>query len=92
MSESVYTVNGMTCGHCVSSVTEEVGRIGGVSAVAVDLPTGQVTITSTTPIALDDVRASGRSLVPRCPFIRAYIERHPEYADLVSAPGSRPRG
>ena len=35
----------------------EVGRIGGVSAVAVDLPTGQVTITSTTPIALDDVRA-----------------------------------
>ncbi len=42
--------------------------------------------------ALDDVRASGRSLVPRCPFIRAYIERHPDYADLVSAPGSHPRG
>ena len=42
--------------------------------------------------ALDDVRAAGRSLVPRCPFIRAYIERHPDYADLVSSPGSRPRG
>jgi predicted GNAT family acetyltransferase len=42
--------------------------------------------------ALDDVRASGRMLVPRCPFIRAYIERHPEYADLVSSQGSRPRG
>ena len=42
--------------------------------------------------ALDDVRASGRSLVPRCPFIRAYIERHPDYSDLVSAPGSHPRG
>jgi len=42
--------------------------------------------------ALDDVRASGRSLVPRCPFIRAYIERHPDYADLVSSPGSHPRG
>lgn len=41
--------------------------------------------------ALDDVRASGRRLVPRCPFIRAYIERHPDYADLVSSPGSRPR-
>ena len=69
MSESVYTVNGMTCGHCVSSVTEEVGRIGGVSAVAVDLPTGQVTITSTTPIPLDDVRAAvaeaGYELVQR---------------------------
>jgi uncharacterized protein len=42
--------------------------------------------------ALDDVRASGRTLVPRCPFIRAYIERHHEYADLVSSQGSRPRG
>jgi predicted GNAT family acetyltransferase len=42
--------------------------------------------------ALDDVRASGRTLVAQCPFIRSYIERHPEYADLVSSPGSRPRG
>jgi copper chaperone len=58
MSESVYTVTGMTCGHCVSSVTEEVGRIDGVSGVAVDLPTGRVTITSATPVALDDVRAA----------------------------------
>lgn len=58
MSESVYTVNGMTCGHCVSSVTEEVGRISGVSGVAVDLPSGQITITSTAPVALDDVRAA----------------------------------
>jgi uncharacterized protein len=35
--------------------------------------------------ALDDVRASGGTLVARCPFIRSYIERHPEYADLVAA-------
>jgi uncharacterized protein len=35
--------------------------------------------------ALDDVRASGRTLVARCPFIRGYIERRPEYADLVDA-------
>ena len=33
--------------------------------------------------ALDDVRASGGSLVAQCPFISAYIERHPDYADLV---------
>jgi predicted GNAT family acetyltransferase len=33
--------------------------------------------------ALDDVRASGLTLVAQCPFIRAYIERHPEHADLV---------
>jgi uncharacterized protein len=33
--------------------------------------------------ALDDVRAHGRRVVPRCPFVRAWIERHPDYADLV---------
>jgi len=58
MSESSYTVNGMTCGHCVSSVTEEIGRISGVRGVTVDLPTGRVTITSAAPVALDDVRAA----------------------------------
>lgn len=58
MSESVHTVKGMTCGHCVSSVTEEVSRIDGVTDVAVDLPTGRVTITSSTPVALEDVRAA----------------------------------
>jgi predicted GNAT family acetyltransferase len=42
--------------------------------------------------ALEDVRASGRTLVPRCPFIASYIDRHPEYAGLVSSQGSRPRG
>jgi uncharacterized protein len=35
--------------------------------------------------ALDDVRASGRTLVAQCPFVRGYIERHPTYADLVDA-------
>ena len=33
--------------------------------------------------ALDDVRSRGGSVVPRCPFVRGWIERHPEYADLV---------
>ena len=33
--------------------------------------------------ALDDVRARGEQVVPICPFIRAYIDKHPEYADLV---------
>lgn len=54
MSQSTYTVAGMTCGHCVSSVTEEVGEIDGVTDVAVDLPTGAVTVTSAAP--LDDAR------------------------------------
>lgn len=33
--------------------------------------------------ALDAARAEGLRVTPRCPFFRAYIERHPEYADLV---------
>ena len=36
--------------------------------------------------ALDDVRAHGLRVVPRCSFVRGYIERHPDYADLVDAP------
>jgi uncharacterized protein len=35
--------------------------------------------------ALDDVRERGSlRVVPQCPFIRSWIEKHPEYADLVS--------
>jgi predicted GNAT family acetyltransferase len=33
--------------------------------------------------ALDDIRARGLHVVPVCPFVRAYIRRHPDYADLV---------
>jgi len=34
---------------------------------------------------LDDIRARGLSVVPVCPFVRAFIRRHPEYAELVGA-------
>ncbi|MEU4835163.1 cation transporter [Streptosporangium sp. NPDC023615] len=40
----VYQVAGMTCGHCVSSVSTEIGEIAGVSDVRVDLATGTVTV------------------------------------------------
>lgn len=41
--------------------------------------------------ALDDVRArGGLRVVPRCPFIRAWIDRHPEYGDLVKGQPTRP--
>ena len=36
---------------------------------------------------LDAVRAEGRTVVPQCEFILSYIERHPEYQDLVSPDG-----
>lgn len=34
--------------------------------------------------ALDAARADGLKVVPSCPFVRTYIRRHPEYADLVA--------
>ncbi|GGK02629.1 heavy metal transport/detoxification protein [Pilimelia anulata] len=45
-----YTVQGMTCGHCVSAVSAELTALGGVRAVDVDLPTGAVTVTSAAPL------------------------------------------
>lgn len=33
--------------------------------------------------ALDSARDQGLRVVPQCPFVRAFIERHPEYRDLV---------
>jgi uncharacterized protein len=33
--------------------------------------------------ALDDARGKGMSVLPFCPFVNSWIERHPEYADLV---------
>ncbi|MDN5896316.1 MAG: heavy-metal-associated domain-containing protein [Nocardioides sp.] len=47
-----YTVTGMTCGHCVASVTEEIQEIPGVENVEVALETGAVSVTSREP--LDD--------------------------------------
>ena len=45
MSTSTYTVTGMTCAHCVASVTEEVSEVPGVEDVAVELDTGLLTVT-----------------------------------------------
>jgi copper chaperone len=51
--QTTYTVAGMTCQHCVMSVTEELSEIDGVTDVTVDLATGAVTVTSSAP--LDEV-------------------------------------
>ena len=50
MSTSSYTVVGMTCGHCVTAVTEEVSQLPGVTAVDVDLTSGGLTVTSDAPV------------------------------------------
>ncbi len=65
---STYTVSGMTCGHCVASVTEEVGELDGVRVVDVDLASGALTVTSEQPLDEAAVRGAveeaGYTLVP----------------------------
>ena len=51
---STYRVTGMTCGHCVSTVSSEVGKIDGVTSVDVKLDAGEVNVTSDT--AVDDAQ------------------------------------
>ena len=59
MSETTtWTVTGMTCGHCVASVTEELLEVDGIEAVDVDLPTGAVTVTSAGPVERAAVAAA----------------------------------
>jgi copper chaperone len=58
MSTATYTVVGMTCGHCVSAVTEEVGQVPGVTAVDVDLTSGALTVTGDAPVDEAAVRAA----------------------------------
>lgn len=45
MADKTYSVTGMTCQHCVNSVSTEVGEVPGVQAVKVDLAAGLVTVT-----------------------------------------------
>ena len=45
-----YTVTGMTCDHCVRSVTEELAKVPGVTDVEVDLASGRVTLSSDQPV------------------------------------------
>ncbi len=53
-----YNVAGMTCGHCVQAVTEELLRLPGVHDVKVDLASGSVTVASDGVVPLDEVRAA----------------------------------
>lgn len=65
-----YLVDGMTCSHCVASVTEEVSAVEGVDSVSVDLNAGgisRIMVVSSTPVDADSIRAAvieaGYSLV-----------------------------
>jgi len=57
-STATFTVSGMTCEHCVASVTEEVAEVAGVTDVRVDLATGRLEVAGDRPVADADVRAA----------------------------------
>jgi copper chaperone CopZ len=58
MATTTYTVSGMTCGHCASSVTEEISQLAGVDSIDVELASGRVTVTSAAPLDETAVRAA----------------------------------
>ena len=60
MTETTFTVTGMTCDHCVRAVTTEVEEVPGVTAVAADLASGRVRVVSDQPVEDEAVRAAVR--------------------------------
>ena len=58
MSTTTWTVQGMTCGHCVNAVTEEISTIVGVTDVAVELESGLVTVTAEVDPTVEAVAAA----------------------------------
>ena len=64
MATTTVTVQGMTCGHCVASVTEEISELAGATQVDVDLASGRVDVRSTAPLSADDLKALEEA-VPR---------------------------
>jgi copper chaperone len=55
---SEITVTGMTCQHCVMSVTEELTELDGVRSVDVQLETGAVTVLSDRELGRDEISAA----------------------------------
>lgn len=58
MTTATYRVTGMTCGHCVNAVSGELAKLADVTAVAVDLDSGEVAVTSERPLDASAVRAA----------------------------------
>jgi copper ion binding protein len=56
--DQTFVVEGMTCNHCVQSVTRAVTALPGVQEVQVDLPTGTVTVTGEGEVPAASVHAA----------------------------------
>jgi copper chaperone CopZ len=55
---TIYSVQGMSCGHCAGAVTRELSALDGVTGVDVDLEAKKVTVGSTRALTEDEVRAA----------------------------------
>ena len=58
MTTATFTATGMTCQHCVNSVTKEVTELAHVTSVTVDLPTGKIIVDSDAPLLTEEVIAA----------------------------------
>ncbi|MEU3345157.1 heavy-metal-associated domain-containing protein [Streptomyces sp. NPDC006700] len=68
IGSTTFGITGMTCAHCVRSVTEEISSVAGVESVTVDPTTGTVTVAASQPVDRADIAAAvdgtGHTLVP----------------------------
>ncbi|WP_262426125.1 GNAT family N-acetyltransferase [Brachybacterium sp. Z12] len=64
------------------------GHEGARSALDRGLPerSGQGIGSAIVRFALDDIRGKGMKIRPTCWFVKGWVERHPEYADLLETP------
>jgi copper ion binding protein len=58
MKTSTFIATGMTCQHCVASVTKEVSELAQVTDVSVDLSSGKVTVTSHEDVSAEQIIAA----------------------------------
>ncbi|GAA1599870.1 heavy-metal-associated domain-containing protein [Kribbella hippodromi] len=65
---STFHVLGMTCAHCVSFITEELETVPGITKIAIDLPTGELTVTTDRPLTPTTIQtaveSAGYTLTP----------------------------
>ena len=55
---TTFRVDGMTCDHCRHAVTTEICAVPGVDSVDVDLTSGTVTVSASTPVDRADIAAA----------------------------------
>jgi uncharacterized protein len=77
------TVDGELAGYAEFTAGE--GRIDLTHTKVDDVFEGHGVGSTLVGEALDQVRAAGLDVIATCPFVRSYIERHEEYADLLAS-------